>query len=88
MPDKLQPKALKEIKRICKTNGKIILLEYEYSKKPVRKLFMKLFAPYVEFMYGARFDRKTIEAIRNEKLKIMHNKYVYSDIIRMIVLKP
>jgi len=56
MPDTLQPKALKEIKRICKTNGKIILLEYGYSKKPIRKIFMKLLAPYVEFVYGARFD--------------------------------
>ena len=37
---------------------------------------MKLLSPYVEFMYGARFDRKTLEAIKNEKLKIVHNKYV------------
>ena len=88
MPDKLKQKALKEIKRICKTNGKIILLEYEYSKKTVRKLFMKFLTPYVDFMYGARFDRRTIEAIRNEKLKIVYDKYVYQDIIRMIVLKP
>lgn len=88
MPDELQPKALKEIKRICKDDGKIIFLEYEYSKKPLRKFFMKLFSPYVEFMYNARFDRKTLEHIKKEDFKILHNKHVYEDIIRMVVFQP
>ncbi|HDY67790.1 MAG TPA: class I SAM-dependent methyltransferase [Candidatus Scalindua sp.] len=88
MPDKLQPKALKEIKRICKSNGRIIMLGYEYSEKPFRRLFMKLLSPYVEFVYGARFDRKRIEYVKKENFKILENLYVHQDIMRMIVIQP
>jgi ubiquinone/menaquinone biosynthesis C-methylase UbiE len=88
MPDTLQPKALKELKRICKVNGKIILLEYEYSHNPLRKIIMKLLSPYVKFFYNARFDRRTAEYIKNENFRIIENTYVYQDTITMMVLQP
>ena len=87
IPDILQPKALKEIKRVCKTDGKIILLEYEYSKKPVRKFIMKILAPYVEMLYGARFDRKTLDYIKNENFEIIENSFIYQDTIKILVLQ-
>jgi len=88
LTDELQPKALKEMKRICKSTGRLILLEYEYSKNPLRKFFMRLMAPYVELIYGARFDRNTLANIKKEKFHILKNSYAHSDIIKIIVLKP
>lgn len=87
MPDALQPKALKELKRICKANGRIILLEYEYSHNPLRKMIMKLLSPYVKFIYNAQFDRKTDEHIEKENLRIVENSYVYRDMIKMIIIQ-
>lgn len=39
-------------------------------------------------LYGARFDRKTIEYVKKENFKILENLYVHQDTIRMIVLQP
>ncbi len=87
LPDSLQEQALREIKRVCKIGGTIVLLEYTYSENAFRKFLMKLFSPYVEALYGARFDRHTMEYVRKNNFKIINETFVYKDIIKLIRLK-
>ncbi len=80
--------ALKELKRICKPDGEIRILEYEYSRNPWRRFVMKLWAPWVKFMYGASFDRHTEQYAEAAGLRVVEERFLYEDIVKLLVLKP
>lgn len=61
MPDALQPRALAEIERVLRPDGRFRLLEILYSQHPALRHRQRCFAPFVEWLYGARFDRRTRE---------------------------
>jgi ubiquinone/menaquinone biosynthesis C-methylase UbiE len=88
LDDQLQLPALRELRRLCKPDGEIRILEYAYSKKPVRRVIMNMWAPWVQFAYGARFDRDTGQYAGAAGLKIVEDRFVSGDIIRLLVLKP
>jgi len=88
LDDQLQLSALRELRRLCKPDGEIRILEYAYSKKPVRRVIMNLWAPWVQFAYGARFDRDTGQYASAAGLKIVEDRFVHGDIIKLLVLKP
>lgn len=88
LPDALHPPALTELLRVCRPDGRIILLEYQYSRRPWRWLQMRLLAPYVEWMYGARFDRRLAEHLQRADIEVMSDTFLYSDVIRLFVLRP
>ncbi|MFV2035391.1 MAG: class I SAM-dependent methyltransferase, partial [Halocynthiibacter sp.] len=87
LEDHLQLPALCELRRLCKPDGEIRILEYAYSEKPVRRAIMNLWAPWVQFAYGARFDRDTGQYAEAAGLKIVHDRFVHGDIIKFLVLK-
>lgn len=88
LPDPLHPPALAELLRVCRPDGRIILLEYQYSQRPWRRLPMRLLAPYVEWMYGARFDRRLAEHLGRADVEVVSDTFLYSDVIRLFVLRP
>ena len=65
MPDAIQPRALAEIKRVLRLGGRFRLLEILYSQHPALRRRQQRFAPFVEWIYGARFDRRTREHLEN-----------------------
>lgn len=81
LPDDMQEKALREIRRVLKPGGEVRILEYVYSANPVRRLWMRALAPVVETLYGARFDRRTAELVPAAGLQLVEREFVYSDII-------
>lgn len=80
--------ALRELARICKPTGQIRLLEYTYSQNPIRRLIMRLWAPWVRWAYGAAFDRHTERYIPDAGLEIVEVRFLYQDIIKLIVARP
>lgn len=81
LPDDLQERALGEVKRVLKPGGKIILLEYAYSKNPFRRLWMRMLAPLVERLFGARFDRQTREHMLRAGFHLFEERFVHRDIL-------
>jgi ubiquinone/menaquinone biosynthesis C-methylase UbiE len=59
LPDELQDQAIAEFSRVLKPGGKFLLLEMQYSSQPHLRKRQDTFAPFVEKVYGARFDRRT-----------------------------
>lgn len=87
LDDSLQLPALKELARIVKPGGEIRVLEYEYSKRPWKRFVMHLWAPWVRIAYGATFDRHTEQYIPQAGLEIVEERFLFQDIIKLIVAR-
>ena len=88
LDDRLQLPALRELGRICKPGGEIRIIEYAYSKRPFKRFVMRLWAPWVRFMYGATFDRHTEQYVEAAGLELVEDRFVHQDIIKAMVLRP
>ena len=87
LEDADQHPALKELSRVCKPDGKIRILEYAYSENPVTRFIMRLWAPWVRLIYGATFDRRTERYVADADLKLIEERFLYKDIIKILVLR-
>lgn len=85
LPDELQERALREVHRILRPGGKVLLLEYVYSQNRWRRLWMRMLAPFVERLYGARFDRQTRRHLVNAGFRLQEERFMYSDTIIQLV---
>ena len=85
LPDHLQPLALRQFERILKPGGRFRLLEIIYSKDPRLKRRQSLLAPFVEKVYGARFDRHTLDYVRQApKLSLIGTRFLKHDTYLLI----
>jgi demethylmenaquinone methyltransferase/2-methoxy-6-polyprenyl-1,4-benzoquinol methylase len=85
MPDKLQPLAIEQFERVLKPGGRFRLLEMQYSKNPKDRKRQELLAPWVEKVFGARFDRDTLNHLqKSTKLKIINTYFLKKDIYLVI----
>jgi len=85
MPDEIQELAVEQFSRVLKKGGRFRLLEIVYSKnKNIRKR-QELFAPFVEKIYGARFDRNTLRHIeRSANLIVTKTSFLKEDTYLLI----
>jgi ubiquinone/menaquinone biosynthesis C-methylase UbiE len=86
VPDPIQ--GLKEVKRVCRKDGKIILLEHV---RPVNKLLGKIFDvlnPLIVKLMGVNINRETVRNIKKAGLKIEQERNLFHDIVKMVVASP
>ena len=83
-----QQPALEELRRVCRPDGTIRILEYAVSQDPVRRVIMKLWAPWVRFAYGAEFDRDTEQYLEAAGLDLVDKRFLYKDIIALLTVRP
>ena len=85
MPDEFQPMALEQFSRVLKPGGKFRLLEMIYSKDKKIRRRQDLFTAFVEKVYGARFDRKTVQYIEESaELEITSKRFLKDDVYLLI----
>lgn len=84
VPDPI--KGLKEIRRVCKPTGKIIMIEHVRSEKKVLGLIMDLMNPLVVNSYGANINRRTVENIHESGYTNVEVTNLTSDIVKKIVI--
>lgn len=87
LPDELQEGAIREICRVLKPGGRLVLLEYVLSRHPLRRAWMKLWSAWVDFAYGASFTRRTDEHLRRAGIAIEQRTFLHADTIEMIVAR-
>jgi len=80
---------LKEIRRVCKNNGKIIMLEHMRSNNEVVGRFMDIFNFIPLNIWGANINRKTIENLNQAGFNQDYIKYedIWSDIVKLIEIR-
>lgn len=85
MPDRFQPIALEQMARKLKPGGRFRLLEMMYSSQPRILRRQRLFAPFVEKVFGARFDRRTLQHLKEVPgLTMTETRYLKDDTYLLI----
>jgi ubiquinone/menaquinone biosynthesis C-methylase UbiE len=80
-------KGLKELKRVLKKDGRIIMLEHMRSQKELLGKFMDWFNWVSLYTWGANINRKTIDNIEKAGLKLVEVNDLMSDIVKEIELR-
>jgi len=81
MPDEIQTLAIEQFRRVLKPGGQFRLLEMVYSENPRIRRRQEIFAPFVEKVYGARFDRHTLEHLHFESgLRVTRTSFLKDDV--------
>ena len=81
-------KALKEIRRVIKPNGKFIAIEHVLSKNFLISLHQHIFNPFTKHFFGFNVNRNTIVNMNKSGLKIVKNKNLaFFDVFKKIIVK-
>lgn len=81
-------KGLKELRRVCKKNGKLLLLEHMRPGNPILEFIFDRLNPLIVRMMGANINRKTMANIRASGWRIRSEERLLSDIVRFIEAEP
>lgn len=84
VPDPI--KGLREMRRVCKPTGKIIMIEHVRSEKKVLGFIMDIMNPIVVNTYGANINRRTVENIYKSGFIDVNVNNLYSDIVKKIII--
>jgi len=85
MPDEIQALAIEQFARVLKPGGRFRLLELVYSKNARIRKKQEAFAPFVEKVYGARFDRNTLQHIESSaELTVSNTSFLKDDTYLLI----
>ncbi|MHA1214987.1 MAG: class I SAM-dependent methyltransferase [Candidatus Hodarchaeales archaeon] len=79
-------KAIKEMLRVLKPNGNIIMLEHVISQMPLMALFQKVFNPFTRGIFGFNIDRDTVDNVRKAGGVLKKDKNLTrTDILKLVV---
>ncbi len=77
-------KGLKEVYRVCKPGGQVLLLEHVLSSNPVIAAVMNLLNPVVVRLFGANINRNTVKNVKACAFTSVHVDEHSGDIIKLI----
>jgi demethylmenaquinone methyltransferase/2-methoxy-6-polyprenyl-1,4-benzoquinol methylase len=81
-------KGLKEIKRVLKPDGKLIMIEHVLSENPIIALLERLHNPIIEFFMGANINRDTKQNILYSGMEIIEDRNLaLFDVFRLFEVK-
>ncbi len=77
-------KGLKELYRVCKPGGQVLLLEHVLSSNPVLAAVMNLLNPVIVGLFGANINRNTVKNVKACAFTSVHVDERSGDIIKLI----
>jgi len=77
-------KGLKELYRVCKPGGQVLLLEHVLSSKPIVAKLMNVLNPVVLKLLGANINRNTVKNVKSCGFSSVRVDECSSDIIKLI----
>ncbi len=79
-------RGFREIKRVLKPGGKVVLLEHVRPYGLLGLLF-DLFDPLVNWFMGPHINRRTLESMRAAGLVIEHEENMHSNWVKLVVAR-
>lgn len=80
-------KGLKELHRVCKPGGKVILLEHVISAKPAVAKIMEELNPAILKLFGANINRDTVKNVKFGGFSSVRLDERSGDILKLIIAK-
>ncbi|UOA09443.1 class I SAM-dependent methyltransferase [Methylobacter sp. S3L5C] len=77
-------KGLKELYRVCKPAGQVLLLEHVLSSKPVLAKIMNFINPVIVALVGANINRNTVKNVKACGFALVRVDERSSDMIKLI----
>jgi ubiquinone/menaquinone biosynthesis C-methylase UbiE len=85
LPEVMQARAVDELARVLKPGGIFRLLEIVFSKDAAKRANQERWAPFVEMVYGAKFDRSTLAHVQaHPRLEVTGTRFLKADIYLLI----
>lgn len=82
------PQALAEFARVCKPDGRVVLLEHMLSTNRVVALIQRWLAPIQIRQIGCHIDRTTEQTLRDCGYRMTHQRNRRFDVVRLMVVVP
>lgn len=86
VPDPVR--GLKELRRVCKPDGQILMLEHMRSENRLAGIAMDLLNPVTVRLWGANINRETMGNIKSAGLSVVAEDNLMGTIMRRLVLSP
>jgi ubiquinone/menaquinone biosynthesis C-methylase UbiE len=87
LPDDQQVPALRELARVAKPGAPIRLLEYVRPQGGLRRAITYMWQPWVNWAYGAGFDRHTEQRLPEAGLQLVSSRFVMFDLLKLITAR-
>jgi ubiquinone/menaquinone biosynthesis C-methylase UbiE len=81
-------RALREMARVCRPEGRIVLLEHVLSPVPPVAWLERLLSPIQERYIGCHLNRRTVETVRSLGFQIDSEARRLAGVIRLVAARP
>lgn len=88
LPDELQLPALRELARVTRAGGRILLLDYHRSSRTAVRWWMRLLSAWLRWAFAARFDPTTEQHLAEAGLRTLVHAHRMGDGVTLLVLEP
>lgn len=88
LPDELQLPALRELARVTRPGGRILLLDYHRSSRTAVRWWMQLLSTWLRWAFAARFDPTTEQHLAEAGLRTLVHGHRMGDGVTLLVLEP
>jgi ubiquinone/menaquinone biosynthesis C-methylase UbiE len=88
LPDELQLAALRELHRVMKPDGRLVILDYKLSERPGVRLAMRCVGPWLKWAFGGRYDAPTAHYVEEAGFAVIGRRSFALDSVSLMILQP
>jgi ubiquinone/menaquinone biosynthesis C-methylase UbiE len=86
--DHEQAAALSELRRVCKPDGEIRIVDYRLSPRRLVRARQQLMSAWLNGTFAATYTPKTEDYFDDAGLEVIDETFIRSDVLKMIRLRP